>query len=143
VSQGRYPGAMDFSRILAQIDTELEKLNRIREVVLSLAPQEKAKRAKRSKAPLTVSTEPEVAVQVPQVVVLPTHRKREYRRRSTRPVAESRALAAPITEGPVFVSKAVMDAKSLSKAQPERDLSFVFRKRLLGETVAAANVTVN
>lgn len=101
---------MDIAAILRELDAELERLYAIRVIVSSL--EEAAPRSTRRKRTVTqkpAQDAPAVVEQEkkpePRLVVLPAKMKRQYGPRVRRTVAEPKALAAPISERPVFVPK--------------------------------------
>lgn len=111
---------MNIEVILRELDAEIEKLERVRDMFLNLSsytlPAEKPKKKldKKRTAPA-----PEVpVVSDPQLVVLPPKVKREYQPRTRHTAQEPRALAAPVSDRPVFVPRvAVVPAP---KAAPEK-----------------------
>jgi hypothetical protein len=116
--------------IVGEIDAEIEKLKRIRailEQLLSPKPQNmgKPRRARVRPSP-QVELQPE-----PRLVILPPKRPREYTRRPKQAVVEPKALAAPMSNRPVFVPKAAV--RGSAPAQAVHDgLEALMRRKLLG-----------
>ena len=123
---------MNIELIVGEIDAEIEKLKRIRailEQLLTLKPQRIAKprRARIRRLP-QVELQPE-----PRLVILPPKQPREYTRRVKQAAVEPKALAAPMSNRPVFVPKAAV--RESQPAQPVHDatgLEALMRWKLLG-----------
>lgn len=137
---------MDFTPILFQIDTELERLERLRSVVSGIsgknprvtlsAPRRKPK--KKPQNQMLLALESIVTVVEPRVVILPPKPKREYTPRAKAHVEAPNALAGAVSNRPVFVPKAVVALRSEPvAAQPkEVDLATLeaeIRKNFLGK----------
>lgn len=139
---------MNIAAIVSEIDAEIDKLRRIRDIVQSirvLAPPKGSKRKRRRSQPSRtdvsklqaelLSDIDEVKMTQPQLIVLPARRKREYRLKS-RPTREMpRALARAPSTQPVFVPRsAVPNAKSIVIATRHSDdaLEAAVRKSLMG-----------
>jgi len=137
---------MDFTPILFQIDTELERLERLRSVVSGISGTTprialSAPRRKKKKAPpnqMLLTLESVVTVVEPRVVILPPKPKREYIPRVKAHAEAPRALMAAVPSRPVFVPKAVIAQRPEPvDAQPkEVDLAILeaeIRNNLLGK----------
>lgn len=113
---------MDFAPIVRQIDAEIARLERIREIVASLrGPALPALRVHTpTPAPVELAPPPPPAP-VPQLIVLPPRQKREYHRRAPRVVQEPKALSSAPAGGPVFVPKAVVAMPKAAPAQTAED----------------------
>lgn len=141
----RYSYAMNIAAIVAEIDSEIEKLRTIRHIIQGLsAPahsvRRKPKRSTSSQLPEINHVEPQIEVLVqnevlPQIKVVPPRQKREYRPR-TRPSPQiPKALArAPLT-GPVFVPRSAVPNTKLILTTPRLShdaLEAVVRQNLMG-----------
>jgi hypothetical protein len=106
LSQLRYAVEMDIAAILHEIDTDIERLQLARSIVMGLtAPTpRKLRPAKRPQPIRQPATAPS-----PTLTVLPPKTKREYRRRSRPHIDEPRALASAVTSKPVFVPRAALE----------------------------------
>src|ERR1700743_3426436 len=97
---------MDLASILQQIDAELTKLQRIREIVQGLAGSGlrlRSQKPPRSRRPAAVRAP---APSAPGLVILPPKQKREYSPRVKPTPAVSRALGPAPSDRPVFVPRA-------------------------------------
>jgi hypothetical protein len=123
---------MDLASILLQIDAEISKLQRIREIVQTLAGSRvSVRRPRRSKAIAPVSPP---SASAPELVILPPKQKREYRPRLKPAPTAPRALGPAPSQKPVFVPRAsVATPVEQNHAQPEiRSLEALVRHNLLG-----------
>ena len=123
---------MDLASILLQIDAEISKLQRIREIVQTLAGSRvSVRRPRRSKAIAPVSP---TSASAPELVILPPKQKREYRPRLKPAPTAPRALGPAPSQKPVFVPRAsVATPVEQNHAQPEiRSLEALVRHNLLG-----------
>ena len=123
---------MDIEGILREIDAELDKLQRIRSIVVSLsrAAAIKPTKVRRTRVLGFIQTDP---TPEPRLIVLPPKRKREYTRRVKPAIKESKALAPPINYRPVFVPKSMKAQPPIT--EPDRDesaLEAAMRQKLLG-----------
>lgn len=109
---------MDFAPIVRQIDAEIARLKRIREIVEGLrGPALPAVRAHIAEpVPAEVVPAP-----VPQLIVLPPRQKREYHRRVRPAVQEPKALSSAPFGGPVFVPKVIAVPKPAPKPAFEKN----------------------
>jgi len=110
---------MNIAAIVGEIDAEIDKLRRIREIVQSIrvsAPPKRSKRGRRaSQQSGTDVSRPQAElltdiskVPMPQLIVLPARRKREYRPR-IRPVPDMpKALAQAPSSRPIFVPRSAV-----------------------------------
>lgn len=124
---------MDLAPILNQIDSEISRLQRIREIVQGLAGNRvHYRRLRRSK--LLVAAVPPSSTPVPEVVVLPPKQKREYRPRLKRVTAEPRALGPAPSQRPVFVPRASVASRVEHERAPAEvtSLEALVRQNLLG-----------
>jgi hypothetical protein len=94
---------MNLAAILDEIDSELDRLARIRRIVEELAAP--TRRERRSRLAQVPAVRP-IPVPVPVLTVLPPKLKREYRRKAKPIALQPTSLAAPISEKPVFVPRA-------------------------------------
>ena len=123
---------MNIELIVGEIDAEIEKLKRIRailEQLLTPKPQRIAKprRARIRRLP-QVELQPE-----PRLVILPPKQPREYTRRVKQAAVEPKALAAPMSNRPVFVPKAaVRESQPAQAAHDGSGLEAVMRRKWLG-----------
>jgi hypothetical protein len=122
---------MDLAAILDEIDSELDTLARIRRIVEELAAPTRRKRGSRI---AQVPALRPIPVPAPVLTVLPPKLKREYRRKAKPIVLQPTALAAPISEKPVFVPRgAFVAARSEEAKATEFDpamLEAAFRQNL-------------
>ena len=95
---------MDIATILHEIDAEIEKLERAREIIAGLYRPVRRTEKKSKKAQTVTATIPRAE---PTLVVLPPRTKREYRTRVKVTPQTTRALAAPVSLDPVFVPRAI------------------------------------
>lgn len=129
---------MDFAAILHQIDAEIEKLERVREIVAGLSqpiyqePREPKPAPAPAEAVEPVRTEP-------RLILLPAKTKRKYGPR-VKPVVElPKALAPAPFDKPVFVPRSEVtesapqatEAAEVKELDPEV-LEATFRQNLLG-----------
>ena len=123
---------MNIELIVGEINAEIEKLKRIRailEQLLTPRPQKIAKprRARMRRLP-QVKLQPE-----PRLVILPPKKRREYTRRVKQAALEPKALAAPMSNRPVFVPKAaVRESQPAQAVHYGRGLETLMRRKLLG-----------
>jgi hypothetical protein len=118
--------------IVGEIDAEIEKLKRIRAILEQLLTPKSPRIAKPRRA--RVLGLPQIELQPePRLVVLPPKQRREYTRRVKQAAVEPKALAAPMTNRPVFVPKAaVRESQPAKTAQDGSGLEAVMRRKLLG-----------
>ena len=139
---------MDVTEILREIDAEIRKLERVREILqesfgTSTRPQRKTRRRK-TRSDNSVGSVRAVSPPLPTAVnitVVPPKTQREYRRRMKLPSATGRAIDVAISSKPVFVPRAIVASSSKGPAVSveEPDLSKLeatFRKSLLGASAA-------
>jgi hypothetical protein len=94
---------MDLIAICGEIDAELDRLAQIRRIVEGLgAPTRRKRRRPIARVPAVGP----IPVPAPVLTVLPPKLRREYRRKAKPIALQSTALAAPISEKPVFVPRA-------------------------------------
>jgi hypothetical protein len=93
---------MDVAAILRELDAEIEKLERARKIIQSLAypPRNRRRKPRPTSLPLAAAATPE-----PQIVVLPPKMKREYRPRVKSRARIAVALAPAPSDKPVFVPR--------------------------------------
>ena len=96
---------MDIAAILHEIDAEIEKLERAREVIARLYRPVRHREKKPKRAQTITATTPRAE---PALIVLPPSAKREYRTRAKLTPQTARALAAPVSLDPVFVPRAIL-----------------------------------
>lgn len=89
---------MHFPAILREIDFEIDRLTRARNILAELAGSSVTKMNKAAK---TLEQKPQSAIPVPVLKVLPPKQRRTYQRRVKPHVPEPRALAAPRSDKPV------------------------------------------
>lgn len=123
---------MNIKAILREIDAEIEKLQRIRLIfkgLLEPKPRQIARtRRARVKRPSVVEIKPE-----PHLIVLPPKQKREYTHRIKPNVIEPKALAAPVSNRPVFVPKTVVqEPRTATIIGAANDLEATIRQNLMG-----------
>lgn len=129
---------MNIAAIVSEIDAEIEKLHRIRDIIYGLSVPVHRSRPKHNR----ISTEPrEVALSglqmevLPKIEVVPPKEKREYRPR-TRTVAEMpKALARAPSTQPVFVPRSdIPNAKPVITMPRlnEDALEAIVRQNLMG-----------
>ncbi|HEY4358227.1 MAG TPA: hypothetical protein VGN16_20950 [Acidobacteriaceae bacterium] len=99
---------MNIEAILRELDAEIEKLERVRAMFLSLSSYSPSietpkKRPEKKRALPMTPVIPE-----PQLVVLPPKVKREYQPRPKPATSAPRALAAPVSDRPVFVPRVAL-----------------------------------
>lgn len=95
---------MDMAAILQEIDAEIEKLERVREIIAGLyRPVRRRKKRPKRTPPVPAAT----ARAEPKLVVVPPRTKREYRTRVKATTQIAGALAAPVSYSPVFVPRAI------------------------------------
>lgn len=132
---------MNIAAILRELDAELERLHAIRGIVSGLAlaaPMTTPRKPRTLRKPAEaspVSPQPELPAE-PRLVVLPAKVKRQYGPRTRRVIAESKALAAPASDRPVFVPK-TPEASPAPRVAPvvalDADaIEAALRKNLLG-----------
>lgn len=95
---------MDIAAILHAIDAEIEKLERVREIIAGLYRPVRRMQKKPKRAQTVPAMIPHAE---PTLVIVPPRTKREYRTRVTATSQTARALAAPVSLDPVFVPRAV------------------------------------
>lgn len=123
---------MNIELIVGEIDAEIEKLKRIRailEQLLTPKPEQFTKpRPARLQSLPQIELRPE-----PRLVILPPKRTREYTRKVKQAAVEPKALAAPMSNRPVFVPKAAIGTSQPAKAaQDGSGLEALIRRKLLG-----------
>lgn len=126
---------MDIESIVRELDFEIEKLQRIRQIIQGLlSPARRIRPGKKSAPKSIVLTQSAIDKQESRVTILPPKVKREYRR-TIRPNSQMpNALGAPIPVRPVFVPRIVPKHEHLSQAK-ELNLEILeaaVRHRLLG-----------
>lgn len=128
----RYPLKANIDWIVGEIDAEIEKLQRVRAILGQLLKPQSRPVAKPHR--VRIGRLPEVRVQPePQLMVLPPKARREYSRRVKQAVVEPRALAAPLSNRPLFVPRpAAPESPSTEVADAGSNLEAVMRQRLLG-----------
>jgi hypothetical protein len=120
--------------IVGELDAQIEKLQQIRAILEELLRPKsrgivKPRRARVRRVP-QIELKPE-----PRLVVLPPKQRREYTRRVKQATIEPKALAAPMSDRPVFVPKAAVQESQPAKAAHDGSgLEAVMRRKLLGET---------
>ena len=134
---------MDLASILHQIDSEITKLQHIREIVQGIAsPARRAGSRKQRRIvtvtasvdPSTSAPEPDLSSPAPELIILPPKQKREYSRR-LRPVPTApRALGPAPSERPVFVPRASLATRVGQDREPAEvhSLEALVRQKLLG-----------
>lgn len=100
----RYPTSMDIPAIVRELDAEIDRLKRIRQIVQGLLGGAPLPAVKQLRKPKAVVKRPSAAT--PQLIVLPPKQKREYRPRLKPIVVAPRALAPAPSDKPVFVPSA-------------------------------------
>ena len=125
---------MDLASILHQMDTEIAKLQRIREIVQGLAGRSRhlsPQTPRRSRRAAAVPTPP---TRAPELVILPPKQKREYSPRVKPIQTVSRALGPAPSERPVFVPRASLATRVEQDREPTviHSLEAVVRQNLLG-----------
>lgn len=123
---------MDLASILFQIDAEIGKLHRIREIVQELAGS-RVHVPKPRRLRLAVAVPP-VSVPAPKLVIIAPKQKREYRPRLRSAPITPRALGPAPSEKPVFVPRAnvatrVAQDRTLARVD---SLETLVRQNLLG-----------
>jgi hypothetical protein len=117
--------------IVGEIDAEIEKLQRIRAILEDLLRPKSRTIAKPRRA--RVRRLPQIELQPEtRLVVLPPRQRRESTRRVKQVVISPKALAAPMSNRPVFVSKAAVRESQPAKAAHHGSLEAVMRRKLLG-----------
>jgi hypothetical protein len=118
--------------IVGEIDAEIEKLKRIRAILEQLLTPKARKTAKPRRASVRPLPQLELRPE-PRLVILPPKRPREYTHRAKQAVVEPKALAAPISNRPVFVPKAaVPDSQPAQTVHDASGLEALMRRKLLG-----------
>ncbi|SNT29863.1 hypothetical protein SAMN05421770_10732 [Granulicella rosea] len=132
---------MNTELILRGIDAEIDKLLRVRAILLEVAEPApikpvSVKRAYAKRAPV-VDAEPE-----PRVTILPPRQKREYTRRPKPAATAPNALSASVSDKPVFVPKTAPLAIPAQAAPPPDDsaLEAAMRQHLLGGAAPVRSV---
>ena len=123
---------MNIELIVGEIEAEIEKLKRIRAILEQLLTPKLQNRVKPRRA--SVRPSPQVELQPePRLVILPPKRPREYIRRVKQAGVEPKALAAPMSNRPVFVPKAAVGESQPAKAAHDGSgLEALMRRKLLG-----------
>lgn len=126
---------MDIEGILREIDAEIDKLQRVRSIVEGISGATATNAAKKSAKPRrprvarVAQAEPRPE---PRLIVLPPKQKREYHRAKSA-LSEPKALAAPVSNRPVFVPKPVALApQPIAITRDESTLEAAMRQKLLG-----------
>ena len=123
---------MNIELIVGEIDAEIEKLKRIRAILEQLLTPKPQKIAKPRRARLQSLPQVELHPE-PRLVVLPPKQRREYTRRVKQAAVEPKALAAPMSNRPVFVPKAVVRESQPAQAVHDGSgLEALMRRKLLG-----------
>lgn len=125
---------MDLASILDQIDSEIARLGRIREIVQGLAgsgPRLRSQKPRRSKL---TSALPSLLASTPELVILPPKQKRGYSPRLKPAPVLVRALGPAPSDRPVFVPRANVTVRVEQDHEPTKvhSLEAVVRKNLLG-----------
>ena len=130
---------MDIESILHELDAEIEKLERVRAMFLNLSSytQLAEKPKKKLEKKRTVAAPETPVIPDPQIVILPPKVKREYQPRVRAVAQEPRALAAPVSDRPVFVPRVavVTPASKSEAAKPTftaEELEKALRQNLFG-----------
>jgi len=100
-----YPRSMDVAAILRELDAEIEKLERARKIIQSLAypPRNRRRKPRHASVLPAIVANPE-----PQIVVLPPKMRREYRPR-VKPMERTAVALAPARfDKAVFVPRVVV-----------------------------------
>ena len=121
---------MNIELIVGELDAQIEKLQQIRAILEELLrPKSRGiVKPRRARVP-QIELKPE-----PRLVVLPPKQRREYTRRVKQATIEPKALAAPMSDRPVFVPKAAVQESQPAKAAHDGSgLEAVMRRKLLGE----------
>jgi hypothetical protein len=122
---------MDFAPILREIEAELARLQTIRDIVSGLASRPiRIRTPKLPPAPPQPEPKPE-----PRLLVVPARKQRERRTRLVTRPSEPTALAAPVSNKPVFVPKvqAIAPAPAPQPRSLDPDaLEAALRRNLLG-----------
>ena len=123
---------MNIELIVGEIDAEIEKLKRIRAILEELLTPKSQKIVEPRRA--RIRRLPQVELQPePRLVILPPKRPREYTRRVKQAAVEPKALAAPMSNRPVFVPKAAVRESQPAKAVHDGSgLEALMRRKLLG-----------
>src|SRR5579864_2512203 len=125
---------MDLASILHQIDAEITKLQRIREIVQALAGRSPHLSSQVPRRFRRAAAVPPPSMPAPELVILPPKQKREYSPRVKPIQTVSRALGPAPSERPVFVSRASLTAQVEQDREPVvvHSLEAVVRQNLLG-----------
>jgi hypothetical protein len=123
---------MDIAAILRELDAELERLEQVRAILLSIAGPGRLTtkvRKQEASAPEPVA----VAQPEPVLTIVPPKVKRVYRPRVKAVAAAVTALAAPLSDKPVFVARAASVAPAPQPIRAtEESLEASVRRNLLG-----------
>jgi hypothetical protein len=126
---------MNIEPILREIDAEIEKLQRIR-LILERLLEPKSQESRRERVRVKGIPPAEVKPE-PRLIVLPPKQRREHTRRAKPSVVEPKALAAPVTNGPIFVPKGALHVSRTARiAVAGNALEHVMRKKLVGARLA-------
>jgi hypothetical protein len=125
---------MDLASIVHQIDAEISKLQRIRDIVQGLAGSGRRPRSQKARRSKPIAIVPRPTAAAPELVILPPKQKREYQARLKPIPAVSRALAPAPSDRPVFVPRASVPSRVELDRGPAKvhSLEAVVRQNLLG-----------
>lgn len=139
---------MGVTEILREIDAEIRKLEKVREILReSLATPVRSKRKSKTRK-LTPHKADQLASVIPlpveaavQITVVPPKRERDRRRRIRMPTPMARAIDVVISEKPVFVPRSPVANLPTGPASPAEELDVskleaTFRKSLFGDSGA-------
>jgi len=108
---------MENLALIALIDEEIERLCCVRDALKDLATPDAPKRVKGRRVSKGVAVA--VPSSEPQLIRLPPKIKREYRPRQKPTIAVAKALAAPISNRPVFVPRRESSNSRPVASQPD------------------------
>ena len=125
---------MDLASILHQIDAELTKLQRIREIVQGLAGSGQQSSLQKPRNSMPTAVPPSLSTSAPELVILPPKERREYRSRLKPLPTVVRALGPAPSDRPVFVPRASVPFRAeQDRGLPELHLlEAAVRQNLLG-----------
>lgn len=133
---------MDYSAIIREIDGEIEKLLRARQIIADLAVPVRGGKPPSRRVSVEARTHPApTAPPQPRVVIVPPRRPREYRRRVQQPPPVPIALGPAPTDRPVVVNpprpETVMAKLREVPIPVNTDLETAIRRNLLGGAASA------
>jgi hypothetical protein len=125
---------MDVASILRQIDAEITKLQRIREIVHGVAGSGRRSSSRKQRRLKPTVAQPSLPISVRELVILPPKQKREYSPRVKPIQIVSRALGPAPSDRPVFVSRATIASRfeQRSDSTEVHSLEALVRKNMLG-----------